>query len=162
MPHEIAHAVRGRLRVRYPVAWLRARGSVLETRLRAIPGVRAVTGNPITGSIRIDYDPFRLAEHVVGAATPRRAPRSPSRVVQKRTPLLNVVAATSVLAATCLPAPPALVAGLVFASEIPSLLRATAALRRRRLNGDVLEAATLLLLSARRHYAASALLTRAQ
>jgi heavy metal translocating P-type ATPase len=171
VPHEIAHAVRGRLRVRYPVAWLRARGSVLETRLRALPGVRAVTGNPITGSVRIDYDPFRLAEHgivdalrqvdehLVGAATPRRARASRSRVVQKRTPLLNVVAATSVLAATCLPAPPVLVAGLVCASEIPSLLRATAALRRRRLNGDVLEAATLLLLTARRHYPAAALLT---
>jgi Cu2+-exporting ATPase len=157
--------------VRYPVTWLRARGSVLETRLRALPGVRAVTGNPITGSVRIDYDPFRLAEHgiidalrqvdehLVGAATPRRARALRSRVVQKRTPLLNVVAATSVLAATCLPAPPVLVAGLVCASEIPSLLRATAALRRRRLDGDVLEAATLLLLTARRHYAASALLT---
>jgi cation transport ATPase len=52
-----------------------------------------------------------------------------------------------------------LVAGLVVASEVPALLRAATALGRRRLNGDVLEASTLLLLTARRHYAASALLT---
>jgi Cu2+-exporting ATPase len=51
------------------------------------------------------------------------------------------------------------VAGLVVASEVPALLRAATALGRRRLNGDVLEASTLLLLTARRHYAASALLT---
>jgi Cu2+-exporting ATPase len=171
VPHEIAHAVRGRLRVRYPVPWLRARGRVLETRLRALPGVRTVTGNPLTGSVRIEYDPFRLAEHgivealrqvddhLVGPAPSPRGPASRPRVAQTRAPLLNVVAASSVLAATCLPAPPALVAGLVLASEIPSLLRATTALRRRRFNGDVLEASTLLLLTARGHYAASALLT---
>ena len=63
MAYEIAHSVRGRLRVRYPVPWLRRRGGALESGLRALPGVRAVTGSALTGSVRIDYDPFRLAEH---------------------------------------------------------------------------------------------------
>ena len=74
-------------------------------------------------------------------------------------PLLPLLGATTVLASTLVPAPPALVAGLVVASEVPSLLRAATALGRRRLNGDVLEASTLLLLTARRHFAAAALLT---
>lgn len=170
MPYEITHAVRGRLRVRYPVVWLRTRRDVV-VRLRSLPGVRAVSGSPVTGSVRIDYDPFRLAEQGIVATlreldqrlggTPVDHPAAPRRprLVQRKTPLLNVLATSSVLAATCLPVPPALVAGLVFASETPALLRATTALRRRRLNGDVLEASTLLLLAARRHYMAAALLT---
>ena len=58
------------------------------------------------------------------------------------------------LAATCLPRHRPLVAGLVVASEVPSLLRAASALARRRVNGDVLEASTLLLLTARRQFVA--------
>ena len=57
----IAHSVRGRLRVRYPAAWLRGRRGLVEARLRRLPGVRAVDGNPVTGSVRILYDPFTLA-----------------------------------------------------------------------------------------------------
>ena len=171
MAYEIAHSVRGRLRVRYPVPWLRRRGGALESGLRALPGVRAVTGSALTGSVRIDYDPFRLAEHGILQAleqmnerlggpppVPRPAARR-ARVVANKTPLFGALATTSVLAATLLPVPPALVAGLVVASEVPSILRAASALGRRRLNGDVLEASTLLLLTARRHYTASALLT---
>ena len=169
-PH-VAHSIRGRLRVRYPVAWLRTRRDALESGLRAMPGVRAVSGSPLTGSVRIDYDPFELAEQRIVEAleriderlgappAPRRPPTRRPPVVDKKTPLLGLLGASTVLAATCLPTPPAIVAGLVVASEVPAMLRATAALRRRRLNGDVLEASTLLLLTARRQFVASALLT---
>src|SRR6185436_2086553 len=63
------------------------------------------------------------------------------------------------LITACLPVPPALKAGLVLASELPALLRGASALRRKRLDGHVLEATTLLLLTARRHYVGSALVT---
>ena len=171
MAHEVAHSIRGRLRVRYPVAWLREQRHALESGLRAVPGVRAVSGSPLTGSVRIEYDPFQLAERGIVAAltriderlgAPAAAQHAPPRrgpVAHKRTPLLGLLGASTVLAATCLPAPPALVAGLVVACEIPSLLRAGTALGRRRLNGDVLEASTLLLLTARRQFVAAALLT---
>jgi heavy metal translocating P-type ATPase len=167
---QIAHSVRGRLRVRYPIPWLRARRDTVESGLRALPGVRAVRGSALTGSVRIDYDPFQLAEHGIVEVLERMderlgAPPAPrgrarrGRVSEKKQPLLGLLGTSTVLAAACLPAPPALVAGLVVASEIPSMLRAATALRRRRLDGDVLEASTLLLLTARRHFVAAALLT---
>ena len=171
MAREIAHSTRGRLRVRYPVPWLRAQHGAVEAGLRALPGVRAVDGSSITGSVRIEYDPFKIAEHRIvqalerlderlGAPRTSRRPASKGpRVTEKTAPLLGLVGASSVLAATLLPTPAALAAGLVMASEVPSLLRAATAVSRRRLNGDVLEASTLLLLTARRHYVASALLT---
>ena len=65
MRHQIVHAIRGRLRVRYPVPWLRARQSVLESHLRGVAGVRSVTGRGLTGSIQIEYDPFRLTEQTL-------------------------------------------------------------------------------------------------
>ena len=34
----------------------------MESDLRAVPGVRTVSGSGLTGSVRIEYDPFRLAE----------------------------------------------------------------------------------------------------
>ena len=88
MPYEIAHSVRGRLRLRYPAPWLRARRDVVESDLRALPGVRTVSGSTLTGSVRIEYDPFRLAEHGIvqaleqiharlGAPAPRRRGRRP-------------------------------------------------------------------------------------
>jgi len=170
MRYHIAHSVRGRLRLRVPSPWLRTRQGAVESRLRALTGVRAVAGNTLTGSLRIDYDPFSLAEqslvdelkhldaHLTGPPPARRRGAQPSAVVGTKTPLLNVIGATSALAAACLPAPPALAAGLVLAVGLPSLLRAGTALGRRRLNGDVLEASTVLLLTARRHYPAAALL----
>src|SRR4029453_18854212 len=170
--YEIAHSVRGRLRIRYPAPWVRARRDVVESDLRALPGVRTVSGSTLTGSVRIEYDPFRLAEHGIvqaleeiharlGAPAPRRhRPAAPiPRVTGTGMPLLGLLGATSVLASTLLPAPPALVAGLVAPSWGPPPRGAAAALGRRRLNGDVLEATTLLLLTARRHYAGAALLT---
>jgi len=167
---QIAHSVRGRLRVRYPVPWLRAQRDTLESGLRALPGVRAVSGSTLTGSVRIDYDPFQLAERGIvevlermderlGAPPAPRRPAHRRRVLEKKRPLLGLLGTSTVLAAACLPAPPAVVAGLVVASEAPSMLRAAAALGRRRLDGDVLEASTLLLLTARRHFVAAALLT---
>ena len=170
MAPQIAHSVRGRLRVRYPVPWLRAQRDTLESGLRALPGVRAVSGSTLTGSVRIDYDPFQLAERGIvevlermderlGAPPAPRRPAHRRRVLEKKRPLLGLLGTSTVLAAACLPAPPAVVAGLVVASEVPSMLRAAAALGRCRLDGDVLEASTLLLLTARRHFVAAALLT---
>jgi Cu2+-exporting ATPase len=168
--YQIAHAVRGRLRVRYPAAWLRNRRSTVESGLRALPGVREVIGSPVTGSLRIEYDPFQLAQQRIeqtlarldaelGAPPSRQQSQPRMGVTRSHAPLLSLAGTTTVLAATLLPTPPAAVAGLVLASELPSVLRATQALAQRRLNGDVLEAATLLLLTGRGHYVASALLT---
>jgi heavy metal translocating P-type ATPase len=156
--------------VRYPVPWLRARQSMLESHLRDVGGVRSVTGRGLTGSVQIEYDAFRLTEQALVQTLqqideqldrpgPSRHRGSGQRVLEKRAPLLNMIGATGVLAITCLPISPPLVAGVVLASEIPSLLRGAAALQRRRLNGDVLEAVTLALLTVRGHYTASALLT---
>jgi heavy metal translocating P-type ATPase len=130
--------------------------------------VRTVTPSTITGSVRIDYDPFRLAEGALvdalqemhGRLDQARLRRAPApRLRSTPAPLLKLVAASGVLATACLPVPTALAAGLVLASELPTVLRGAAAVRRRRLDGNVLEAATLLLLTGRRHYVAAALLT---
>ena len=161
--YEIAHAVRGRLRVRYPPPWLSARRDVVESGLRAVPGVRTVSGSPLTGSVRIEYDPFPLAEHGIvqaleqiharlGVPAPRRrrpAPSSRAYGPPHAAARLSWARAPCWRRRSC--RRPALVAGLVVASDVPALLRAVAALGRRRLNGDVLEASTLLLLMARRH-----------
>jgi Cu2+-exporting ATPase len=74
-------------------------------------------------------------------------------------PLLQLAAASAVLASTGLPLPTPAVAALVLASELPALRRAAAALRSRRLDGNVLEASALVLLLGRGEYLASALLT---
>ena len=173
MRRTIAHSVRGRLRVRYPARWLEPRCSAIESELKALPGVRAVQGRALTGSLRIDYDPYRLAADAIvdrldrmtaelGAqATPR--PAHPSRWPRQAlpsAPMVKLLGATSVLVtACCLPVPPAITAGLLLASSAPALFRAGATLAtRRRLNGDVLEASTLGLLVARRNLTSAALL----
>ena len=107
---EIAHASRGRLRVRYPVSWLRHRRGDVETRLRALPGVHGVSPSTVTGTVRIDYDPFRVAEralldaldemhaHLDHPTLPRPRLVRTLRLVDKPTPLLNLLGATGVLA----------------------------------------------------------------
>jgi len=169
----VAHSVRGRLRVRYPVGWLKPRQDAVVSTLRSVPGVRTVDGSGVTGSVRIEYDPFRLAEsalvdvlreldarldtdaHTVPASVEPRAALDASS-----TPLIRLAGATSVLAlaATEVVSWPLLTA-LVLAADAPALLRAGAAVARGRLNGDVLEASTLAVLAARRNFAAAALLT---
>jgi Cu2+-exporting ATPase len=170
MRGEVAHSVRGRLRVRYPVRWLRARVPAVESAIRALPGVRAVSGSAVTGSVRIEYDPLRLAQDALLDALgrmERHLPPGPAhgpaaegraKVSPHRAPLWRVVGASAVLSAACLPLSPTLVAGLVLAAEVPAVTRAGAALAKRRVDGDVLEAATLLLLAGRGHYVASSLL----
>jgi manganese/zinc-transporting P-type ATPase C len=173
VPWRVAHSVRGRLRVRYPTAWLKPRQDALVTTLRSVPGVRAVNGNDLTGSVRIDYDPFRLAEGALvdvlqklDARLDRHEPNAPARVEHapaldaSSAPLIRLVGATSVLAlaATEIVSWPVLT-GLVLAADAPSLLRAGAALARGRVNGEVLEASTLAVLAVRRNFAAAALLT---
>ena len=138
--------------------------------MRAVPGVRGVRGSAATGSVRIEYDPFRLAEDAllaalgrmeehlgVGAASSAPAPQS-TKVSPRAASLWGLLGASSVLSAACLPIPPALMTGLVLAAELPALARAGSALSNRRVDGDVLEAATLLLLAGRGHHAAASLL----
>ena len=170
----IAHSVRGRLRARLPATWLGPRREAVEAELRGITGVRAVQGRPLTGSVCVDYDPFLLAEQrIIDAldrmtrtldASPeadRRPARTPDRQPPSQGSLLKAIGATSVLAATTvLPTPPAVAAGLVLAASLPTLWRAGLTLARRpRLNGDVLDASTLALLTLRGHLGAAALLT---
>jgi Cu2+-exporting ATPase len=122
--------------------------------------------------VRIEYDPFRIAERGLideleamapglASAPARRvgAGETGAKLDAQRAPLLRLIGSSAVLAAACLPVPGSVLAGLVLASDIPALLRATVALGRRRLDGDVLEASTLVLLVARGNYVASALLT---
>jgi len=174
MHRTIAHSVRGRLRVRYPVHWLQPRYSAIESELKTLPGVRAVQGRPLTGSLRIDYDPYSLAADAIihrldrmmaeltapSTSTLAHAPRQ-QRQTLPSAPVLKVIGATSMLVTACfLPVPQAITAGLLLASAAPAFLRAGATLAtRRRLNGDVLEASTLVLLIARRNLTSAALLT---
>jgi heavy metal translocating P-type ATPase len=171
----VAHSVRGRLRVRYPVGWLKPHGDAVVAALRGVPGVRRVQGSPVTGSVRIDYDPFRLAEGVLvdalrvidqrldtGGRTRRHAvaAESRARLDASSAPFVRLLGAASVLilSATGAVSGPAM-SGLVLVAGAPTLLRAGAAVARGRLNGDVLEASTLAVLAARRNFAAAALLT---
>jgi heavy metal translocating P-type ATPase len=170
MRYHIAHAVRGRLRVRYPPRWLHERGLAVEKELRALPGIQRVQGSPVTGSVRIDYDPFRVAEaalvdklHALTLALdPSAAPMGhpPQPLATRRTPLLSVVGTGAVLGLSFLPISSPVLGGLVLATGLPALVRATRALtERRRLDGDVLEASTLGLLALRGNFTAAALLT---
>ena len=169
----VAHSVRGRLRVRYPTAWLRGHGGLVEARLRGMPGVRTVQGNTVTGSVRVDYDPFTLAADAIIASlrelgeqldaprldsVPTVRPRA--RLTSAPGATVNLIGTASVLAAVCLPSPPVWATGLVLASGLPTLLRASeTVIRQRRVNGDVLEASTLTLLALGGHHVAGALLT---
>ena len=173
MHRTVAHSVRGRLRIRYPARWLEPRYPKIESELLSLPGVRTVQGRSLTGSLKIDYDPYRLAADSILERLDRmtEALVSPSaskpaatarwqRQTLPSTPVLKVIGATSVLAAACcLPVSPAVTAGLLLASSAPAFFRAGATLAtRRRLNGDVLEASTLGLLIARRNFTSAALL----
>jgi cation-transporting P-type ATPase C len=174
MRRTIAHSVRGRLRVRYPAHWLQPRYSAIEAELKTLPGVRAVQGRPLTGSLRIDYDPYSLAADAIVHKLDRMMAElaAPSKSIlahaprrQRQTlpsaPVLKLIGATSMLVtACCLPVPQAITAGLLLASAAPAFFRAGATLAtRRRLNGDVLEASTLGLLIVRRNLTSAALLT---
>ena len=150
--------------------WLKVRVPAVESAIRAVPGVRTVSGSAVTGSVRIEYDPRRLREDALLEALERMAgglPRSatsgpaapgPAKVSPRRAPLWRLIGASAVLSGACLPLPPAVVAGLVLAAEIPSVARAGAGLAKGRVDGEVLEAGTLLLLAGRGHFVASALL----
>jgi len=170
--YHVAHSVRGRLRIRYPVRWFRESRDAFESRVRDIDGVRTVSGNDVTGSVRIEYDPFRIREGVLidqlhamvesmaRLRVRRTGGREPGPMLDtRRAPLLSLIGSSAVLAATFAPVPAPVLAGLVLASDIPGLLRASSAIGRRRLDGDVLGASTLALLVGRGNYVASALLS---
>jgi heavy metal translocating P-type ATPase len=169
----VAHSVRGRLRVRYPAGWLKPRQDAVMSTLRSVPGVRTVDGSGLTGSVRIEYDPFRLAESAlvdvlreldrrldVGGRETPTAIEPAARLDASSTPLIRLAGATTVLAlaATEVVSWPLLTA-LILAADGPALLRAGAAVARGRVNGEVLEASTLAVLAARRNFPAAALLT---
>jgi Cu2+-exporting ATPase len=169
----IVHSTRGRLRVRYPATWLRGRRRLVEARLRGLPGVRSVEGSPVTGSVRIVYDPFAVAEDAIVArlqemsrhldAPPVEAgpdERDRPRLAGSPGATATLLGTATVLASVCLPTPPLWATGLVLASGLPTFMRAgDAVVRQRRLNGDVLEASTLGLLALQGHHVAGALLT---
>src|SRR5215510_4885321 len=114
---QIAHRTPGRLRLRLPVPWIRRRGASVEEQLRGVGGVRGVTCSPLTGSLQIEYDPFRLAEQSLlsqlesllrVSGRPASAPTElPARTVGggPAATLAGAVGASAVLAATCLPLP---------------------------------------------------------
>jgi hypothetical protein len=57
----IVHAIPGRVRLK--VAALKATpslGTVIQTRLRAVPGIQTVETNPLTGSVLVLFDPETL------------------------------------------------------------------------------------------------------
>ena len=168
---EVAHAVRGRLRMRYPAAWLQSRRPRLEQRLRGMPGVRSARGSDLTGSLLIDYDPFTLAESALletldamtdelGAAPRGQTARPAARVDLRRAPLLTLLGTSGVLGLTTFALPSPLLAGLVVASGLPTFGRAArSVVRQRRVNGDVLEASTLALLTLRGDFLSGAMLS---
>jgi heavy metal translocating P-type ATPase len=173
MRWRVAHSVRGRLRVRYPTAWLKPRQDAVVSTLRSVPGVRTVDGSGLTGSVRIEYDPFRVAESALVDvlrqldtrldAGGREAPAPvdpPGGLDTSSMPLVRLAGATTVLVltATEIVSWPLLTA-LVLMADAPSVIRAAAALARGNFNGEVLEASTLAVLAVRRNFPAAALLT---
>jgi Cu2+-exporting ATPase len=164
----VAHSVRGRLRLRYPTTWLRSQRAVLEQRIQGLRGVRSARGSDVTGSLLIDYDPFTLAESALLRAldamtrelggVPRRG--TTGKVAVRRAPLLTLLGTTGVLGLTALPLPSPLLAGLVVTSALPTFARATRTLMsQQRVNGDVLEASTLALLTLRGEFLPGATLS---
>src|SRR5262252_401387 len=173
--YHVAHATHGRLRVRYPVGWLRPRRDTLESELRALSGVQSVATSVVTGSLLIAYDPFYLAEEMLIGELEAMSHRldggrSHAGAIARQTSIVEPIGAadssllpllgtSAILAGACLPVPPAALAGLVLASDAPALLRAANALKHRQFDGNVLEASALLLLVARGNFVASALLS---
>jgi heavy-metal-associated domain-containing protein len=59
----LVHAIDGRLRVRIPAIKRNAGAAVsLEQSLRRVRGVKGVRANPLTGSVLIHYDPWRIGQ----------------------------------------------------------------------------------------------------
>src|SRR5262249_40735795 len=140
MRWRVAHSVRGSLRVRYPAAWLKPRQDAVVNTLRSVPGVRTVNGSGVTGSVRIEYDPFRLAESVLvdvlreldsrldtSAPDMSAPPEPPGGLDASSMPLVRLAGATTVLALTVteLVSWPLLTA-LVLIADAPAVIRARA------------------------------------
>jgi Cu2+-exporting ATPase len=170
--YRVAHAVPGRLRVRYPRRWLRRRRVALEAAVARIPGVRGVTATALTGSLVIEYDRRRVAAPALLDALSRLAPAAASgssngaRQPRGRTTglgddggLARFLIASGVFTATCLPLPGPVGAALVLGSGAPLAGRALRTLAGSgRLSVDVLDAVTLLVLALRGNYRAAGLL----
>lgn len=63
------HDIPGRLRVRSP--FLKGDAEIAQAvveRLGRVPGVKAVSANPVTGSVVAEYDPARVEAHALVAA----------------------------------------------------------------------------------------------
>src|SRR5262249_7426308 len=131
----VTHAVRGRLRLRYPIAWFQSRRPTLEQRLRGTPGVRSARGSDLTGSLVVDYDPFTLAEHALletldtmtgalGAPSLSDKGTPATKIDVQRNALVTLLGTTGVLGLTGLPLPAPVLAGLVVAGGLPTFGRA--------------------------------------
>src|SRR5262245_45906232 len=157
--------------MRYPTRWLRSLRPELEQRVAGLPGVRSARANDLTGSLLVTYDPFALAEarlletldDIAGELGARPAGASPAPAVKLdvgRHSLLMLLGTTGVLGLTGLSLPQPVLAGLIVASSLPTLGRAARTMvRRRRLNGDVLEASTVVLLALRGQFVSGATLS---
>jgi Cu2+-exporting ATPase len=170
--YQVAHAIPGRLRVRYPRRWVGRRRAALEAAIGRIPGVRSVTVTALTGSLVIEYDRHRVTGPAVLDALSRIAPaamsgssngagRSHGRASGQRAngALVRFLIASGVFTATCLPLPGPVGAALVLGSGAPLAGRALRTLARSGRPGvDVLDAVTLVALALRGNYRAAGLL----
>ena len=84
----------GRLRLRHPALRAPDRAEAARARLAATPGVHAVTVNPRTGSLLLEYDAAKpdaelLVRDLIGAATPKPDRRRNGGTRRTRSRLLN-------------------------------------------------------------------------
>ena len=84
----------GRLRLRHPALRAPDRAEAARARLAATPGVHAVTVNPRTGSLLLEYDAAKpdaelLVRDLIGAAAPKPDRRRNGGTRRTRSRLLN-------------------------------------------------------------------------
>ena len=84
----------GRLRLRHPALRAPDRAEAARARLAATPGVHAVTVNPRTGSLLLEYDAAKpdaelLVRDLIGAAAPKPDRRRNGGMRRTRSRLLN-------------------------------------------------------------------------
>src|SRR5262249_44184097 len=154
----VAHSSPGRLRLRAADRRLASLASP-KHQLDGMAGLRAVELRPRTGSLIIEYDPVACTEDtlvaaLVGDRPPLDEPPPPADDPGPRHGvLLSVATAGAAVAASLLPVPTGVTAGLVLLSGLPILCRASRSLARGpRLNVDTLDAISFAVLLARRNF----------
>src|SRR5262245_34860183 len=163
MEWRVAHSTPGRLRLRFADRRLASLASPKQ-QLDGMAGLRGVEPRPRTGSLTIEHDPTSCTEDTLVAALgghPTVAePSLPADDTGPRYgPLLSVATAGAAVAASLLPVPAGVTAGLVLLSGLPILGRASRSLARGpRLNVDTLDAISFAVLLARRNFPGASLL----